>query len=496
MNRNGDAICICPEGATQRSPGQVPTCRDAALGSFLWIAMAALLVGCDSAQPPEFRLNMVEAVTQETAPEYQQEIADVLGAMFGTPDKPFAMPESGLDQSKLRLAAGPAWSDQRGYNFGLYRRHCVHCHGVTGDGRGPTARFLNPYPRDYRPGVYKFKSTFNPARPTDADLHTVLINGVPGTAMPSFSLLPNSEVEALVEYVKYLSYRGQMETELIKYVYDELGEEEAENENGEALVDEDGEPVMLRIPLDPANDAEQRETIVGILEEIVAGWDEANDQIIMPEVGDLPDDDRSAEEILASVEKGRKLFYGVRANCIKCHGPTALGDGQTDDHNNWQKAHKKFLEDTAAMAESLHRSENELPDQIEAIEAQEKEGQIDSAEAEEQIQELEDQLDGERQLYVSRFEVGETLYPLRNAMPRNLRQGIYRGGRRRVDVFWRIYTGIAGTPMPGSGPASPGAKGTLTEAEMWNIVDYVITLPYEAASQPQKALPKNIDEVL
>ena len=32
--------------------------------------------------------------------------------------------------------------------------------------------------------------------------------------MPSFALLPPDEIEALVEYVKYLSIRGQMETAL------------------------------------------------------------------------------------------------------------------------------------------------------------------------------------------------------------------------------------------------------------------------------------------
>jgi hypothetical protein len=94
-------------------------------------------------------------------------------------------------------------------------------------------------------------------------------------------------------------------------------------------------------------------------------------------------------------------------------------------------------------------------------------------------------------------EVAQTLYSPRNAIPRNLRQGIYRGGRRRVDVFHRIYTGIAGTPMPASGPATldPEAKGTLTETEMWQIVDYVLSLPYEAPSRPLKALPLNVSEV-
>ena len=40
-------------------------------------------------------------------------------------------------------------------------------------------------------------------------------HGVPGTAMPSFDLLPDAQIKALVEYVKYLSMRGQTEIGLI-----------------------------------------------------------------------------------------------------------------------------------------------------------------------------------------------------------------------------------------------------------------------------------------
>lgn len=417
------------------------------LNLLLCLAVAAA-IGCDRPAPPAFRLNMVEAVSNETAYDYQVEIANVLGGLFGTPDQPYVLPETGLDLGQLRVAAGPAWSDQAGTNHGLYRRHCVHCHGINGDGRGPTARFLNPYPRDYRQAVFKFKSTYNPARPTDEDLHRVLINGVPGTAMPSFSLLPNSEVEALIEYVKYLSMRGQMETALIRYVYNDLGEEEEYDDNGDPILDEEGEPKTHRILLDPENDADQREVIMEMLAEIVDGWNAVNEEIIVPDPGQIPDDLRSPEEIADSIVKGRELFYGVRANCVKCHGPTGLGDGQQDDQDNWNKAHKVFLE--AKMTGPELASEQEA--------------------------------------------VAATLFPVRNAIPRNLRQGIYRGGRRRIDLFWRVYAGIAGTPMPGLGPASAGATGTLTEEEMWNLVDYVLAMPYEPPSRPLKELPLNMYE--
>jgi hypothetical protein len=87
------------------------------------------------------------------------------------------------------------------------------------------------------------------------------------------------------------------------------------------------------------------------------------------------------------------------------------------------------------------------------------------------------------------------MLPKRNAIPRNLRQGVYRGGRRRLDVFYRIHAGIPGSPMPGVGGTSPGAAGTITEAEMWKIVDYVLSVPYEPASGPDAPPAENTAEV-
>ena len=97
----------------------------------------------------------------------------------------------------------------------MYRRHCAHCHGISGDGAGPTASFLNPYPRDYRRGIFKFKSTPRTEPPTKEDLKRILHEGIAGTAMPSFKYLPNDELEALASYVRYLSVRGQVERLLV-----------------------------------------------------------------------------------------------------------------------------------------------------------------------------------------------------------------------------------------------------------------------------------------
>jgi mono/diheme cytochrome c family protein len=426
------------------------------IGLILIACVAVVLVGCSESSSPPFRLDMLQMVSNDISPDHQKAVADVLGAMFGTPDEPFVLPESGLDLRKLQMSAGPVWSDEEGGKHGLYRRHCAHCHGISGDGRGPTAMILDPYPRDYRYGVFKFKSTYNPDRPTRDDLRRLLHDGVPSTSMPSFALLPPDEVESLIEYVKYLAMRGEMETALVGYVFDEFDPE---------------------TPLDPANDEEQREVIMEMLAEIVTGWDEAADEVVLPAEGEIPSPDRTPEEIAASVAKGRELFYGTRANCVQCHGPTGLGDGQQTDYDNWSKATVQFINDTTGLALSIQSMKKGL-------------SELDG----ENLAEAKEELNQNQQELVVRQEVETMLLPPRNAIPRNLRDGMYRGGRRPLDLFWRIHQGIPGTPMPASGPATPGAQGTLTETEMWQIVDYLQSLPFEPASRPP-VTPVNPDTI-
>ncbi|MCA9258933.1 MAG: c-type cytochrome [Planctomycetales bacterium] len=434
---------------------------------FFALAVCCLAaLGCNQSSAPQFRLNMIQMAVNETNEDYQEEIANVLAGMFGTPDEPFALPETGLDQTRLDLAAGPAWSDEQGVNRGLYRKHCVHCHGVSGDGKGPTALFLNPYPRDYRKGVFKFKTTYNAAKPTDDDLHRVLNNGVPGTSMPAFSLLFSSEREALVEYVKYLAIRGEMETRLADYVFNELGDEEVEGENGEVA--------LKRIAFNPGGDADQRDAVMEILAEVMEPWQAAGENVIVPEEDAIPEDERTPDEIAASIDKGRELFYGPKANCVKCHGPTALGDGQRTDYDVWNKEVVEFVTGTEGMERSIteEAAQDDLSDEDRA------------------------DLARRRELLAERQQILNMLFPARNAIPRNLRAGVYRGGIRRRDIFCRVHAGIAGTPMPGVGAASPGGQGTLTEVEIWNIVDYVLSLPYEAPSTPLPELDVNPEAII
>ena len=104
---------------------------------------------------------------------------------------------------------------------GCFREHCVVCHGLEGSGTGPASQFQDPYPRDFRFGVFKWKSTIRSAKPTKQDLLDLLTRGVPGTGMPSFSLLSPDDLDALVDYVIYLSVRGETERRLLVGAMDE-----------------------------------------------------------------------------------------------------------------------------------------------------------------------------------------------------------------------------------------------------------------------------------
>ena len=391
--------------------------------AFLPIAVLAaclLSVGCGKTPSASYRLNMVEATKQRLTPDQERQVATVLLAMFGTPDNPVVLPETGLDEAKLRLASGPVRSDIVGRKNGLYREHCAHCHGVTGDGMGPTAAFLNPYPRDYRPGVFKFKSTERADKPTHADMLRILRNGIAGTSMPSFALLSEPKIDALAEYVKYLSIRGETELALMRAYFE---------------LDDDANGIL----------PETREFLVDeTLTPVAEKWKSAAAaQIVVP---DMPADIDLAE----SIAKGRELFYGDKANCVKCHGVTGLGDGQANDYDDWNKA---IVEINKEVKSGLAKTGETSTSGMSAEDAAEHRQQV---------------------AWLGKFSHvidGDALKP-RTIPPRNLRVGIYRGGRRPLDLYYRIHAGINGAPMP-------AAKGTVPPEDIWHIVNYIRSLPYE-----------------
>lgn len=89
----------------------------------------------------------------------------------------------------------------------VYEKNCVVCHGDKGDGKGTMGITLDLRPRDFRSGIFKYKSTGGDSLPTTEDLFRTVSNGITGTAMPIFSHLPERDRRAVVEYIKFFSSR-------------------------------------------------------------------------------------------------------------------------------------------------------------------------------------------------------------------------------------------------------------------------------------------------
>lgn len=88
----------------------------------------------------------------------------------------------------------------------VYLEACSPCHGIRGDGRGPAATGFDPAPRNFRRGVYKFRTTVSGALPLDEDLERTVREGLPGTEMPRWKdVLSDHDIKAVVQYVKAFS---------------------------------------------------------------------------------------------------------------------------------------------------------------------------------------------------------------------------------------------------------------------------------------------------
>ena len=314
----------------------------------------------------------------------------------------------------------------------LYAEHCQHCHGVTGDGNGPTAPYLNPKPRDYRLGVFKFTTTERENRAARTDLMRVLDHGIPGTYMPSFKLLTEDEMTAIVEYVLWLSMRGELEYQLVSLLVDEGYSSSVVSErirDGEKRADIK-QSFIERVD-DPDDLAYEVETLV---DRIATNWESSQeeDALIQPVTPRVP---YSAE----SIAKGRELYLQEALKCAQCHGEAGYGNGIQ----------------THQVMKNSKQEDYPVPG-------------------------LHD-------------DWGNPI------VPRNLHAGIYRGGRRPIDLYSRIYAGIKGTPMPPfknlvrpSDPDDPSSE--LTDEDIWHLVNYIYSVPingHEPVSDPE--IPNDLD---
>ena len=283
------------------------------------------ILGCD-ARIETFLPNRVFSLSLEktrgtSAERATEDARRVVQELYGTPDDPsWPLPDNNLaDLQNLVRSSGPVSSEKDGTHLGLFREHCVVCHALEGSGLGAASVFQNPYPRDFRHGVFKWKSTERGKKPTRDDIRQILVNGIPGTAMPSFALVDPEDVDALVDYVIFLSTRGEVERRVIAAAIDELDYGETSPEDGWEL--------------DSRNEGEGGEVVHDVLERVHADWAKTQDhEVPVPSFSDL-----TGKALAASIARGKEVFHGKVANCAGCHGPSGDGSLPTLDYDDWTK---------------------------------------------------------------------------------------------------------------------------------------------------------------
>jgi len=321
------------------------------------------------------------AFTNEVAdlPEqHQKNIASGLLRLYGTSNNPRQRnvdpeaeePEEGQPVPLVDVAD----ANYLGHGALVYNARCAGCHGITGDGNGPAGEHLRPRPRDYRRGIFKFTSTPYGLKPARHDLVRTIRRGAKGTSMPAFPWLADEDLNAVVDYVIYLSERGEVEQNAV-LMSDEYEEDE---------------------------DIDFAEFIDG-LDSAAESWAEASEDVVLPASAQP----RFSEE---TVTAGRTLF--LSKGCSSCHGVD--GKGQVEWLN------PEFLAKLESMPEDQRVQIN--------------------------------------------YDAWNEPAPAADLTARML-----HGGRRPLDIYRRIHTGINGTPMPAFGDVFAEEPEAI-----WHLVHYVL----------------------
>jgi mono/diheme cytochrome c family protein len=340
----------------------------------------------------------------------RQKIDEALTELFGTPAEPKV---GGLDSEATEKLKLDNESLKKGMKY--YRIHCVHCHGVPGDGRGPTARWINPHPRDFRQGLFKFMSIDQAHGKPDwpprrEDLFHTIERGIEGTAMPSFLLLGSKDINYLVSYVIHLSMRGRAEFDTMKFSYD------WKYANGAFTVTyKENDPIV--------------ETVKSWHQIHVQKWLESQDP----------------------------------KNWIKVEPYDEHFKGDKGEWQVWQTIkddEAKKAKIRGAIAQGLFN--NEDPQMPEAKRILDLRGDQPKNANCKQCH-----IDYGRQAKF-KFDSWATL-----TRPNNFPLGVFRGGRRPVDAYHRIYSGISGSNM------TPFASA-ISNNSIWDLAHFVQALSYPA----------------
>ena len=357
----------------------LPSCRRATaifVGMMLYIATG----GCTRTPLPEYVLSKE---TSELPAPHQEQIRALLQEYFGNPLTPrlAAAAEEAEEADDSEEEADPELVelvDRRLLARGaeVYRMRCAGCHGVTGDGNGEAAAYLQPKPRDYRQGTFKFTSTGYGQKPTRADLVRTIRRGAKGTSMPAFPWLAEEDMQAVIDYIISLSQRGETER-FCATIAQEYEEDE------------------------PIEDFD----LLDALQTTQSRWQDVESQAVRPVTAPPAYDDDS---IIA----GRAAF--LAKGCVQCHGQD--GEGQTE----W-------------LSHEFLAQQEALP-------------------ADQRVQ--------------INYDAWKQPAPAADLTARML-----HGGRRPLDIYRRIYTGINGTPMPAFGSSLAAEPETI-----WHLVHYVMSI--------------------
>jgi mono/diheme cytochrome c family protein len=218
------------------------------------------------------------------------QLRQALVDLFGTPAAPAVTGDADIRAAASRLQLEP---ERLTEGSRTYRRLCLHCHGLSGDGRGTTGPWILPHPRDYRRGAFKFVSTAGtgPRLASRVDLARTLRAGLPGSAMPAFDLLPEDQLQQVIGYVMHLSLRGQVEAALLRTLLTE------------------GDPADFA--------AEARAELTKRLNQ----WEQAEVEMLSPAEPPGSEDDFASPDHQESVRRGYRLFSDGTgpAACTTCH---------------------------------------------------------------------------------------------------------------------------------------------------------------------------------
>ena len=364
-------------------------------------------------------LNPADLDSHEWGKAWRDEVNTFLMGQFGTPAKPRVGNEGSAAAAIGKLSASlnlaPAVLERGSKQ---YRRLCLHCHGLGGEGAGATSGWLNPLPRDFRQGEFKFISTAEhkletgnqplKARPRRVDILRTLHQGLDGTSMPSFALLAEEDIQALASYTLHLSIRGEVEYWALYYA-----------------LRQDAETIKA-IEKDPKKEAQARTArfLAGALE-----WED-------PEA-DVEDFVAKTKDKLLTAGMEKLLDRLLREYAAADNNPIQPMADPYGDAPTTSKSIANCLKIFQVQCVNCHA--------------------------------------GYGRQSALRFDNWGGV-----VRPANLTTPVYKGGRRPVDLYYRIFRGIPPCGMP---------KANLQDGDparqAWDLVRFLLAIPYPETLPPE-----------